>query len=141
MTLSEFKAWFGGFTENITKLPTQKQWARIQARVKEIDERNKEIDDELEALLLTVPNLPHESAPGGKLPEDNVVCRTWGEVEESYFEVKPHWEIGEQLGVLDLEMGRNVSGRGFIVFKGDGALLCRGLINMMIDIHIEQGYE
>jgi len=113
----------------------------ISARIKEIDERNKAIEDDLDRLLLTIPNLPHESAPVGKLPEDNVVRRTWGEVEESFFEVKPHWEIGEELGILDLEMGRNVSGRGFIVFKGAGALLCRALINMMIDMHIDQDYE
>jgi seryl-tRNA synthetase len=113
----------------------------IAARIKEIDERNKEIDEQLDELLLLVPNLPHENVPVGKDPEDNVVHRTWGEVEEPYFETKPHWEIGEEIGVLDLEMGRRVSGRGFIVFKGDGALLCRALVNMMIDIHLDQGYE
>jgi len=113
----------------------------ISARIKEIDERNKEIEAQLDDLLLVVPNLPHESAPPGKTPEDNVVRRTWGEIEDPYFEIKPHWDIGEALGVLDLEMGRKVSGRGFTVFKGDGALLCRALINLMIDMHIEQGYE
>jgi seryl-tRNA synthetase len=61
--------------------------------------------------------------------------------EKPFDDVKPHWDIGEDLGILDLEAGRNVSGRGFIVFRGDGALLCRALINMMIDIHIDQGYE
>jgi seryl-tRNA synthetase len=121
--------------------PLQTRMKEISARIREIDERNKAIEDELDKLLLTIPNLPHESAPVGKLPEDNVVRRAWGEVEESYFEVKPHWQIGEQLGILDLEMGRNVSGRGFIVFKGAGALLCRALINLMIDMHIDQGYE
>jgi seryl-tRNA synthetase len=113
----------------------------IAARIKEIDELNKEIEDELAGLLLTVPNLPHETVPEGKDPADNVVHRTWGDIEEPYFEIKPHWEIGEEIGVLDLEMGRNVSGRGFIVFTGDGALLCRALINMMIDVHLDQGYE
>ncbi len=113
----------------------------ISARIKEIDDKNRDIDEQLDDLLLTVPNLPHESVPEGKLPEDNVVRRTWGEVEKPYFEIKPHWEIGEELGVLDLDMGRRVSGRGFIVFKGDGALLCRALINLMIDMHIDQGYE
>lgn len=113
----------------------------IAARIREIDDLNKEIEEELDGLLLTVPNLPHESVPQGKDPEDNVVRRTWGEIEKPFFDIKPHWEIGEEIGVLDLEMGRRVSGRGFIVFKGDGALLCRALINMMIDIHEEQGYE
>ncbi len=121
--------------------PLHARMKEISACIKEIDERNKAIEEQLDTLLLTIPNLPHESAPIGKLPEDNVVRRTWGEVEDSYFEVKPHWEIGEELGLLDLEMGRNVSGRGFIVFKGAGALLCRALINMMIDMHIDQGYE
>jgi seryl-tRNA synthetase len=113
----------------------------IAARVKEIDERNKSIEEQLDQLLLMVPNLPHESVPAGKTPADNVVRGTWGEAEEPYFDIKPHWEIGEQIGVLDLEMGRRVSGRGFIVFRGDGALLCRALVNLMIDIHLDQGYE
>ena len=113
----------------------------IAGRIKEIEAQNKEIEEELAQLLLTVPNIPHESVPIGKDASANIVVRTWGKVEEPYFEIKPHWEIGEELGVLDLEMGRNVSGRGFIVFRGDGALLCRALINLMLDIHIEQGYE
>jgi seryl-tRNA synthetase len=113
----------------------------IAGRIKEIEARNKEIEEELDSLLLTVPNLPHDSVPVGRDPEDNVVRRSWGEVEEPFFEVKPHWEIGEEIGVLDLEMGRRVSGRGFIVFKGDGASLCRALVNMMIDVHLAQGYE
>jgi seryl-tRNA synthetase len=113
----------------------------ISARIKEIDEKNKDLEEQLDELLFTVPNIPHESVPEGKEPEDNVVRRTWGEIEKPYFEVKPHWDIGEETGVLDLEMGRRVSGRGFIVFKGDGALLCRALSNMMIDIHLDQGYE
>ncbi len=113
----------------------------ISARIKEIEAKNKEIEELLDRLLLTVPNLPHETVPVGKDSEDNVVRRTWGEPGEPFEDVKPHWEIGEDLGVLDLEMGRKVSGRGYIVFKGDGALLCRGLINLMLDIHLDQGYQ
>lgn len=113
----------------------------ISAQIKEIEAQNQEIEEQLNRILLTVPNIPHQSVPVGKEPEDNVVLRTHGETGESYFDVKPHWDIGDELGVLDLEMGRKVSGRGFIVFKGDGALLCRGLINMMLDVHVEQGYE
>jgi seryl-tRNA synthetase len=113
----------------------------ISVQIKEIETQNQAIEEQLNQLLLTVPNLPHESVPVGTEPEDNVVVRTSEKLDEPYFDIKPHWEIGEELGVLDLEMGRNVSGRGFIVFKGDGALLCRGLINLMIDLHLEQGYE
>jgi len=113
----------------------------IAGRIKEIEAQNKEIEEELAQLLLMVPNIPHESVPIGRDATANVVVRTWGKVEEPYFEIKPHWDIGEEMGVLDLEMGRNVSGRGFVVFRGDGALLCRALINLMLDMHFEQGYE
>jgi seryl-tRNA synthetase len=113
----------------------------LSARVKEAEARNREIEEELGALLLTVPNLPHESVPVGPDESANVVVSTHGEAEKPFDGVKPHWEIGEELGVLDLEGGRRVSGRGFIVFRKDGALLCRALVNMMIDIHVEQGYE
>jgi seryl-tRNA synthetase len=91
--------------------------------------------------LLLVPNIPHKSAPVGHDEESNVVIRNVGEQKELFEDIKPHWEIGEELGVLDLEAGRKVTGRGFIVFRGDGARMCRALINMMLDIHIKQGYE
>jgi len=91
-------------------------------------------------LLLTVPNLPHESVPDGADSTANVVVRTLGAAKKPFDDVLPHWEIGEKLGILDLEAGRIVSGRGFIVFRGDGALLCRALINLMLDLHVEQGY-
>ncbi len=110
-------------------------------RIKALEARNAEIETELDALLLTVPNLPHESVPDGADSSANVVTRTVGKAEKPFADVLPHWEIGEKLGILDLEAGRRVSGHGFIVFRGDGARLCRALINMMIDIHHEQGYE
>jgi seryl-tRNA synthetase len=111
------------------------------ARIKELEARNAEIESTLDALLLTIPNLPHESTPDGVDSADNVVVRTQGKAEKPFDDVLPHWEIGEKLGVLDLEAGRVVSGRGFIVFRGDGALLCRALINLMLDMHAEQGYQ
>jgi seryl-tRNA synthetase len=113
----------------------------LSQRIKDMEARNREIDDELSQLLLTLPNLPHPSAPVGRDESANVVVRHHGEAKKPFDEVKPHWEIGEALGVLDLEAGRNVSGRGFIVFRGDGALLCRALINLMLDMHVEQGYQ
>jgi len=112
----------------------------ISNRIKEIEGRNAEIDQALDGLLMSVPNLPHESAPVGD-ESANIIVRTAGEIEEPYFDIKPHWEMGEELGVLDLEAGRRVSGRGFIVFRGAGATLVRGLINLMLDIHLDQGYE
>jgi seryl-tRNA synthetase len=113
----------------------------LSQRIKDMEARNREIDDELSQLLLTLPNLPHPSAPVGRDESANAIVRHHGEAKKPFDEVKPHWEIGEALGVLDLEAGRNVSGRGFIVFRGDGALLCRALINLMLDMHVEQGYQ
>jgi seryl-tRNA synthetase len=113
----------------------------LSGRIKESEAREKTLGEELDELVLTIPNIPHESVPVGSGEGDNPVRREWGEVAEPYFDIKPHWEIGEKIGVLDLEGGRRVSGRGFIVFRGDGALLCRGLINLMLDMHCEQGFE
>jgi seryl-tRNA synthetase len=110
-------------------------------RIKELEARNKDIESELDALLYTVPNLPHESVPEGADSSANVVVRTVGRAEKPFADVVPHWEIGEKLGILDLEAGARVSGRGFIVFRGDGARLCRALISLMLDMHHEQGYE
>jgi seryl-tRNA synthetase len=113
----------------------------LSQKIKDYETKDREITAELEELLLTIPNLPHESVPVGTDETANVVRREWGEKKEKFFEVKPHWEIGEELGILDLEAGRKISGRGFIVFRRDGARLCRALINMMLDAHGKQGYE
>ena len=96
-------------------------------RIKELEARNGEIEAQLDELLLTVPNLPHESVPDGADSSANVVTRTVGKAEKPFADVLPHWEIGEKLGILDLEAGARVSGRGFVVFRGDGARLLHGL--------------
>ena len=113
----------------------------LSQRIKEYEVKNREISAELDELLLAIPNIPHESVPVGADASQNVVRRTWGQVKDPFFEIKPHWEIGEELGVIDFEAGRKVTGRGYIVFRRDGALLCRALINMMLDTHKRQGYE
>jgi seryl-tRNA synthetase len=125
--------------EDITALSAAMK--ETSAKIKELEVRNKEIEEQLDALLLTIPNLAHESVPDGADASANVVVRTVGEARAPFEGVLPHWEIGARLGILDIEAGARVSGRGFIVFRGDGARLCRALINMMIDIHAEQGYE
>lgn len=117
------------------------QMKETSARIKEIDGEIKRISEELDELLLTIPNIPHESVPYGTCPEHNVEIRRWGELEELPFQPLPHWEIGEQLGVLDLAAGSLISGRGFIVLRNDGALMARALINFMLDVHRRQGYE
>jgi seryl-tRNA synthetase len=125
--------------EDVTELHTAMK--EVSNKIKELEARNKEIEENLDALLLMVPNLPHASVPDGADAAANVVVRSVGTAKKPFDDVLPHWEMGEKLGILDLEAGRMVSGRGFIVFRGDGALLCRGLINLMLDMHAEQGYD
>ena len=96
---------------------------------------------ELSDILLRMPNVNHDSVPVGKGPEDNRVERVVGTPVELKFKPKPHWEIGTQLGLIDLEAATKISGSGFIVFKGKGARLERALINYLLDLHTTQhGY-
>ncbi|MGD2121321.1 MAG: serine--tRNA ligase [Gemmatimonadota bacterium] len=113
----------------------------VGERVGELDEVVSSSDARLKDLLLNLPNLPlSEVPPGGE--EENVLVREWGERAVFPFEPKPHWELGESLGILDLPRGAKVSGSGFPVLRGMGARLQRGLIDYMIDIHTrEHGYE
>ena len=97
-------------------------------------------EQELEAILMTIPNLVLPAVPEGG-EESNTVVRTWGEPRASAG-VAPHWEIGEKLGILDLARGAKISGSGFIVMRGLGARLVRALMNFMLDLHTrEHGYE
>jgi seryl-tRNA synthetase len=98
------------------------------------------IDAALEADLLLVPNLPHPSVPDGASAADNPVIRTWGEPGEAG-STPPHWEIGERLGLFDLERGVKISGSGFILYTGVGARLQRALIGLMLELAEGRGYR
>jgi seryl-tRNA synthetase len=106
----------------------------------EKEEALAEVEAELDALLLEIPNTPDaEVPPGGE--EDSPVLREWGEAPDDSWERRPHWEIGEALGIIDLPRGAKIAGSGFPVYKGPGARLERALINFMIDLHTgEHGY-
>jgi seryl-tRNA synthetase len=100
-----------------------------------------EKDVKLRQILANVPNLPHESVPVGKTAEDNVEVRRWGSPARFDFTPKPHWELGEQLGILDLERAVKLSGARFAVYWDLGARLERALANFMLDLHArEHGY-
>lgn len=114
---------------------------RSSDRIKEIDAELKELGARIDEQALLIPNLPHESAPYGTCPDHNVVRRSWGTVPEPFDGILPHWDIGEKLGILDIGTGSCLSGRGFVVLRGEGARLSRALVNFMIDTHREQGYE
>ena len=109
-----------------------------------IKEKEKELPlfvDELNEMLMIIPNMPHESVPVGKDETDNPVIRTWGEIREMDFEALPHWEIGENLGILDFARAAKIAGARFALYRGPGARLERALINFMLDIHTkEHGY-
>lgn len=109
-------------------------------RIRDADGELRAIETEIEELLLRTPNTPDASVPSGG-EDRNRVVRSWGEPRELRFEPRPHWELGEALGILDLPAGAKVAGSGFPVFRGLGARLQRGLINWMLELHTrEHGY-
>ncbi|CAH2029976.1 serine--tRNA ligase [Trichlorobacter ammonificans] len=113
----------------------------VSQRIKGLDDDLKAVEEELSALLMMVPNLPHPATPLGRSEEDNVVVRTWGTPPVFPFEPKSHWEIGEQLGILDFERAAKLTGARFALYKSAGARLERALINFMLDLHTgEHGY-
>ncbi len=111
----------------------------VSSQIKEGDERLAELEAELLQEQLRIPNLPDPDVPRGG-EEENEIVRSWGEPRHLEY-ARPHWEIGESLGLLDLEAASRMSGSGFTVLKGDGARLERALINWFLDVHVEgQGY-
>jgi seryl-tRNA synthetase len=109
-------------------------------RISALDAEVRQVEGQLNELLLLVPNIPHPEVPVGASEADNVVVRTWGEPRALDFEPKPHWDLGEALGIIDFERGVKISGTRFYVLRGLGARLQRALITFMLDVHIEQGY-
>jgi seryl-tRNA synthetase len=116
------------------------EMGQVNARIKEIDARLREVEGQSDDLLLRIPNLTDPSLPlGGE--EANAVVREWGTPRAFDFAPRPHWEIGAELGLLDLPAGAKVAGSGFPVYKGMGARLQRALINFFLDLHTrEHGY-
>ena len=113
----------------------------VSSRIKTIDDELKQVDEELSAFLLTVPNVPHSSTPVGASEKDNVEIRKWGNPLPFSFAAKPHWEIGEELNILDFERGAKITGARFTLYRGAGARMERALISFMLDLHTGQhGY-
>ena len=122
--------------------PRIAEMREVSSRIKVLDEELRGVDDNLQAVLLTIPNIPHESVPVGASEADNREVRKWGEPPRFGFTPKPHWEIGEGLGILDFERGAKLTGARFTLYRGAGARLERALINFMLDLHTERhGYE
>lgn len=114
---------------------------QVSQSIKELDDKVRSIEEQLHNILLSIPNIPHPSVPVGKDENDNVEVRRWGKPKEFSFTPKAHWELAEQLDIVDFERGGKVSGARFSFFKGMGARLERALINFMMDLHsTEHGY-
>ena len=122
---------------------SEKQWVvrEIGDQIAKHEEQVRDLDKEFHDLMAGIPNLPHESVPVGRSAEDNVEVRRCGEPRKFDFTPKPHWELGAELGILDLERAAKVTGARFAVYWGLGAKLERALMNFMLDTHTrEHGY-
>ncbi|MCL2577915.1 MAG: serine--tRNA ligase [Defluviitaleaceae bacterium] len=109
--------------------------------IKALEPEVRAIDAELEEFLMRIPNIPHETVPPGKDDTDNVEIRKWGEPAKFTFEPKPHWDLGEELCILDPVTAAKITGARFMLFRGLGARLERAIINFMLDRHGKNGYE
>jgi seryl-tRNA synthetase len=145
----QLKAQRNKASDEIARLKKQKQDAdaliaemkHVSDRIKAADERIALLDATQRDLLLTIPNLPHPSVPVGYRAADNVEVRRWGAPPKFDFPARPHWEVGEHAGILDLTSATKITGSRFAVYKGWGARLERALANFFLDVHTrEHGY-
>jgi seryl-tRNA synthetase len=145
----QLKAQRNKASEEIARLKKEKQNAdaliaemkSVAERIKEGDERITQLDATQREFLLTIPNVPHASVPVGHSVADNVEIRRWGTPLQFDFAAKPHWEVGEGAGILDLTAATKITGARFAVYKGWGARLERALANLFLDVHTqEHGY-
>ena len=114
---------------------------QVGERIASLDAEVAALDAKLQDILLMIPNLPHESVVTGEEAADNPEVKRWGEAPKFTFQPKPHWDIGEKLGILDFARAAKISGSGFILYKGAGARLERALINFLLDLHTSKhGY-
>jgi len=110
----------------------------VSEKIKDFDSELSGLDTQIHELLLTVPNVPHESVKRGKDAEDNVFIKEWGQKPEFDFEPKDHLELGQKLGLFDFQSGSKITGSGFPLYMGMGATLERALLNFMLDVHIQK---
>ena len=114
---------------------------RIKESIEAYEEKLASVEEGLKDLMLRIPNLPHKSVPIGRDESENVEVRRWGKPRDFSFEPRPHWEIGERLGIFDFERAGKISGSRFVILKDWGAKLERALINFMLDLHSRKGYK
>ena len=148
--VEQLKAQRNETTKQISQLKREKEDAseqiaamqKLSSDIKQLDETLHEVDEKLDFVMLSIPNIPHESVPIGEDEEDNVEVRTWGEKTKFDFEPQAHWDVAVDLNIVDFERAAKVTGSRFVFYRGLGARLERALISFMLDYHTEQhGYE
>ena len=136
-------------SNEIARLKKEKQDAtalieemgKVSAQIKELDTKLAEVEEKLTYIQMTIPNMYQDGTPVGEDENANVEIRRWGTPREFTFEPKAHWDIGEDLGILDFERGSKLGGSRFVLYRGLGARIERALINFMLDLHTtEHGY-
>jgi len=115
---------------------------KVGKQIKDLDTELEKVEEKLDHLMLSIPNIPHESVPIGEDEDDNIEVRKWGEKPSFSFEAQAHWDIATALNILDFERAAKVAGSRFVFYKGLGARLERALLSFMMDLHAdEHGYE
>lgn len=118
------------------------QMREVGDNIKALDEELRVVEEDLQHILYTIPNIPHESVPVGDTEEENIEIRKWGEIPQFTFEAKAHWDLATGLDIIDFERAAKVTGSRFVFYKGLGAKLERALISFMLDLHTEEhGYK
>src|SRR5262249_17055598 len=133
-------------SDEIARLKKEKQNAdsiiaqmkQVSELIKQTDEKVAELDARQREMLLTIPNIPISSVTSGKSAADNVEVRRWGTAPKFDFKPRPHWEIGEKTGILDLEAATKITGARFAVYKSWGARLERAIANFFLDVHTRE---
>ena len=136
-------------SEEIGKLKRQKadaspqleEMKAVAEKIKSLDDRLRAVEEETRALILTIPNIPHESVPVGRDENENIEVRKWGVPRQFDFKPLNHWDIAEALDIIDFDRASKISGARFALMKGAGARLERALMNFMLDTNTSKGYK
>ena len=118
--------------------PLIAEMREVAERIKELDRELARVRNDLKAIVMSIPNVCDDSVPRGNDDSDNLEIRTWGEIPRFSFPAKPHWELGEQLGILDFKTAARMSGARFSLLRGFGSRLSRALVNFFLDLHTQK---
>lgn len=125
--------------EDVTEIMAEMK--TVGENIRELDNKVRDLDEQIEFIMMRLPNIPHKDVPSGSTDEDNVEIRKWGEPRKFAYDPKAHWDIGTDLDILDFERAGKVTGSRFTFLKGYGSRLERAIINYFLDTHTDHGYS